>query len=69
MGFDSCPCRGKAPREAQVEDKKMELMGVLKSSGLRPTPGQTTHVWQYYPPFAPNWMRLNEVLLAIEDAK
>jgi len=53
----------------QVEDRKVELMGVLKSSGLRPTPGQTTHVWQYYPPFAPNWMRLNEVLLAVEDAK
>ena len=60
--------RGKSPREAEVEKRKLELLGVLKNSGLRATPGQTTHVWQYYPPFAPNWMRLNEVLLAVEDA-
>ena len=60
--------RGKSPREAEVDARKLELLAVLKGSGLKATPGQTTHVWQYYPPFAPNWMRLNEVLLPVEDA-
>ncbi len=62
------PRRGKSPREAEVEAKKQELLAVIKTSGLKATPGQTTHVWQYYPPFAPNWLRLNEVLLPVDDA-
>jgi len=58
-------CRGASPREAAVEEKKTELLALVAENGLELMPDAPTRVWQYYPPFAPNFLKLHEVLLPI----
>jgi hypothetical protein len=59
-------CRGGSPSEEQVQDKKDKLAAILKQHDITVKDTTSTHLWQYYPPFAPNWLRLQEVLLPIE---
>ena len=59
-------CRGGSPSEEEVQDKKSKLVAVLKQHDITVKDTTSTHLWQYYPPFAPNWLRLQEVLLPIE---
>lgn len=58
---------GRSPREPQVEEKKAELLKLLREAGLRPV--GSVHVWQYHPPFAPSWQRVNEVLFQLEGGQ
>lgn len=41
-------------------------MQYLKEAGLEPE-GEEVLLYQYHPPFAPGWMRLNEVLLPVRQ--
>jgi hypothetical protein len=58
--------RGSSPREPQVEARKQQLLDMLKKHDITPTSGGNTRVYQYYPPFAPGFIRLNEVLIPVE---
>ena len=60
-------CRGSSPREEAVEKKKTELEAVLAKHRLEVVENASTRVWQYYPPFAPNFLKLHEVLLPVKD--
>ena len=65
--FDlSTSCSGAAPSQEVVDQKKQQLLSVLKQHDISVTDSSNTRLWQYYPPFAPSWIRLNEVLLPIE---
>jgi hypothetical protein len=57
---------GKGPNAACMETKAAELRAVLAEAGVQPT-SDHVHLWQYHPPFAPSWMRRNEVLLEVND--
>jgi len=59
-------CRGGSPSEEEVQQKKEKLASILKQHDVTVKDTTSTHLWQYYPPFAPNWLRLQEVLLPIE---
>ena len=59
-------CRGGSPSEGEVQQKKQKLISILKQHDVTVKESSNTHLWQYYPPFAPNWLRLQEVLLPIE---
>ena len=50
-----------------MEKKKTELEAVLAKHGLDVVENASTRVWQYYPPFAPNFLKLHEVLLPVKD--
>ncbi len=39
---------GKSPREAEVQAKQAELLGLLREAGLKPK--GPVHCWQYDPP-------------------
>lgn len=54
---------GRSPEEGEVERRRAQLVALLKQAGLEPT--GPLHLWQYHPPFAPNWQRVNEVLLEV----
>jgi hypothetical protein len=58
---------GGSPRETLVEEKRGQLLDLLKGSGYRPAPGAEgrVNVYQYHPPFMPGFLRLNEVLLEV----
>ena len=58
--------RGAPPSEEEVQQKKQKLISILKQHDVTLKESSSTHLWQYYPPFAPNWLRLQEVLLPIE---
>lgn len=58
--------RGAPPSEEEVQQKKQKLISVLKQHDVTVKESSSTHLWQYYPPFAPNWIRLQEVLLPVE---
>ena len=58
--------RGGSPSEEEVQQKKQKLISILKQHDVTVKESSSTHLWQYYPPFAPNWLRLQEVLLPIE---
>lgn len=60
------PYRGGSPSEEEVQQKKQKLISILKQHDVTVKESSTTHLWQYYPPFAPNWLRLQEVLLPVE---
>ena len=66
VGLDMILCRGGSPSEEEVQDKKDKLGAILKQHDITVKDTASTHLWQYYPPFAPNWLRLQEVLLPIE---
>lgn len=52
--------RGGSPSSAVMDSKAAQLRAVLKAAGMSPI--GPVHLWQYHPPFAPAWMRRNEVL-------
>lgn len=52
---------GPFPSEAVVEEKKSLLVAALKEEGLQAEGGAV--LCQYYPPFAPGFIRKNEVLV------
>lgn len=58
--------RGNGPREPQVEERRQELLSLLKAHNVNPAKDGTTRVFQYYPPFAPGFIRLNELLLPVK---
>lgn len=58
-----CCRRGKSPGEAEVEARKAQLLALLKKHDISVPSDANPKVYQYHPPFAPNWMRLNEVRL------
>ena len=58
--------RGAPPSEEEVQQKKQKLISILKQHDVTMKESSSTHLWQYYPPFAPNWIRLQEVLLPVE---
>lgn len=57
--------RGSSPSQKSMESKGAELKAALQTAGLRPQ--GPLHLWQYHPPFAPSWMRRNEVLLEVSN--
>jgi SOUL heme-binding protein len=57
---------GKGPNQQQMDAKANELRAVLAEAGVKPVSSHV-HLWQYHPPFAPAWMRRNEVLLEVND--
>lgn len=59
--------RGSSPSEDQMHQKADELRDVLQGSGY--TAKGNVHLYQYHPPFAPAWMRRNEVLLEVLEDK
>lgn len=58
---------GGVPSEKKMEEKADQLRSLLKEAGVRINEEANVHLWQYHPPFAPIWMRLNEILLEVED--
>lgn len=58
--------RGRSPRESLIEEKRQELISVLRANSIAVDEEAAVKVYQYYPPFAPAWMRLNEVLLPVD---
>lgn len=63
--FATYAWRGGVPSEEEVQAKKDKLASILKQHDITIKDMSSTHLWQYYPPFAPNWLRLQEVLLPI----
>ena len=59
-------CRGGSPSEQEVQQKKDKLISILKRNDVTVKDTSSTHLWQYYPPFAPNWLRFLEVLVPVE---
>lgn len=57
--------RGRSPNEKNMNDKAEELKAMCAEAGLAVK--GNVHLYQYHPPFAPAWMRINEVLLEIDD--
>ncbi|WPT16163.1 Heme-binding-like protein [Picochlorum sp. SENEW3] len=57
--------RGSSPSEQTMMSKASELKLLCEQEGLK-TKGNI-HLYQYHPPFAPAWMRINEVLYEIDD--
>jgi hypothetical protein len=64
--FAAYAWRGSSPKPAEVDDKKQKLLAILKQHDVTVKNTDKTHLWQYYPPFAPSWIRLQEVLVPIE---
>jgi SOUL heme-binding protein len=50
-----------------VEQKRLELEAALRQSGIEVEPEAHVKLLQYYPPFAPGWIRLNELLLDVDE--
>ena len=57
--------RGRSPSEKSMHEKAEELKALCSESGL--SVKGNIHLYQYHPPFAPAWMRINEVLYEIDD--
>lgn len=55
---------GKSPSQELMEAKAAELKAALAGAGVEAS--GKVHLWQYHPPFAPAWMRRNEVLLEVQ---
>lgn len=64
--FATFAWRGGSPSEEEVQQKKDKLALILKEHDITVKDASSTHLWQYYPPFAPNWLRYQEVLLPVE---
>ena len=61
--------RGAIPKNSGVVDERVrQLRGLLAEAGVEPVAGAPPHLWQYHPPFAPPYMRVNEVLLEVDEA-
>ena len=60
-------CRGGGRTdEAVITAKRSELEAVLKRAGISVPHGSRSRLYEYYPPFAPSWLRLHDVLLPVE---
>mmetsp|Transcript_26856 Transcript_26856/g.37478 ORF Transcript_26856/g.37478 Transcript_26856/m.37478 type:complete len:99 (-) Transcript_26856:338-634(-) len=58
---------GPPPTEDKVETYRAEILDALSKNGLFPSIGKT-FVYQYHDPFAtPNFLRKNEVAVAISE--
>ncbi len=63
-----CPARGGPwAREQLINAKKEELISVMKAAGVDVEDGPMK-LLGYYPPFAPRWIRLQEILLPVKKA-
>ncbi len=49
-----------------MEAKKQELLMALKEAGIE-VEGCSPKLMQYYPPFAPRFIRLQDLLLPVKD--
>lgn len=58
---------GNIPSEETVEAQKAALLRLLPANGLKPV--EPAMLYQYHPPFAPGWMRLNEIVVYVEESK
>jgi len=58
---------GPRPTEEVVEAKKQELLTALKEAGIVAEEGASPKLNQYYPPFAPRFIRLQDVLLPVKE--
>jgi len=56
--------RGSSPREIGMHQRAAELRAAMKEEDITPA-NDSLHLWQYHPPFAPSWMRRNEVLYEV----
>lgn len=56
---------GNIPNEEVVDRKKGELMKLVRVNSL--TAEEEPMLYQYHPPFAPGWMRLNEVVVYVRE--
>ncbi|CAL5219370.1 g1190 [Coccomyxa viridis] len=54
-------------REQLINAKKEELISVMKAAGIDIEDGPKK-LLGYYPPFAPRWIRLQEILLPVKKA-
>lgn len=59
--------KGKSPREAEMEQRKAELLEIMAEAGLKPK--GHLHCWQYDPPFQWRWFRTNEVLFEVDGLR
>ncbi|KAK9846423.1 hypothetical protein WJX81_003525 [Elliptochloris bilobata] len=57
---------GPRPTDDLVATKRKELEAVLQEAGVHVNPSAKTKLYQYYPPFAPRWVRLQDVLLPVD---
>jgi hypothetical protein len=55
---------GSMPNESFTEKKGDELRAILAEAGLKAS--GNLHLYSYYPPFAPGFMRYSDVLLELE---
>ena len=61
-------CRGGArPTEAMVDAKKAELIAEASKHGVSVDASASPQLLQYYPPFAPSWVRLQDVALPVQE--
>lgn len=54
------------PSDNVVTQKREELVEQLSAAGIRVDRDADTRLYQYYPPFAPTFIRLQDVLLPVE---
>jgi hypothetical protein len=50
-----------------VEQKKQELLSALEGTGILVNADASPKLQQYYPPFAPRFIRLQDLLLPVSD--
>ena len=56
---------GKSPSPQVIEAKRLELLEVMKENCIE-AEGDVM-VYQYHPPFAPGFLRVNEVLYMVKQ--
>lgn len=62
-------CRGgPLPREDLTDKKKQELVAALKEADIDVKSSSPVTLNQFHPPFAPRFIRLQELLLPVEDS-
>lgn len=61
-------CRGGPwARDQLILAKKEELIAELKGAGIEVEAEAPMKLLGYYPPFAPRWIRLQEILLPVKN--
>ena len=60
-------CRGwPRPSETVVASKRKELIAALKEAGLQVDESADSRLYQYYPPFAPTFIRLQDICIPVK---
>jgi len=54
-------------RDQLIDAKKKELIAELKGAGIEVEAEAPMKLLGYYPPFAPRWIRLQEILLPVKN--